>query len=71
MMDFAPEVAFHLAAQPIVSAIVCRPGGHLRNPRHGWGASSGSDPKNSKRARCGVRYPRQVLPESGMDLAVS
>jgi nucleoside-diphosphate-sugar epimerase len=27
MMDVAPEVAFRLAAQPIVSAIVCRPVG--------------------------------------------
>ena len=71
MMDFAPEVAFHLAAQAIVRRSYADPVGTYATNVMGDDASSGGDLKNTKRARSGVRYHRQVLTESGMDLAVS
>ena len=45
--EFAPEVVFHLAAQPIVR----RASGHPRHERHGYGSRAGGYSQDSERPR--------------------
>ena len=71
MTEFGPEVVFHLAAQPIVRRSYADPVGTYGTNVMGTVHLHGGYPQDSERARSGMCHDRQVLPESGMDLAVS
>ncbi len=71
LREFAPEVVFHMAAQPLVRASYAGPHRHVRDERHRHSARAGCGAAHAFRARRRQRDDRQVLRESGVAVGLS